>query len=79
LGFQGGDGALASGFRGQTKELAGGIDHRPVKVDNLDALQIMALADFEVIRVVGRRDLDGAGTKFRIDKGIADNDNFTIG
>ncbi len=79
MGFQGGDGSLAGFFRGQTKKLTGRIYHRAVKVDDLDTLQVMALPDFEVIRVVCWCHLDGAGAKFRIDILVTDNGNLTVG
>ena len=41
--------------------------HRPIEIHDHDRFQLMALAHFKVIRVVGRCDFHCACTEFRID------------
>lgn len=39
---------------------------RSIRRQNVDSAQFIALADFEIVEVVCRRDLDGTGTGFRV-------------
>ena len=48
-----------------------------IRVQDIDLAQIVALADFEVIEIMRRRDLDRTGTRFRIGIVIRNDRNMT--
>ena len=52
--------------------------HVPFLINNLYRLQVVALPDLKVIRVVGRRDLQGAGAECRIDISIGDDGDSPV-
>ena len=56
---------------------AGVFVHRAVFVHDEDALQVVAIADLEVVRVVCRRDLHGAASEFTVDIIVCHDFNFT--
>ena len=50
-----------------------------VVVQDVDKLEVVALADFVIVQIVGRRDLDSTGTELHIDGDLVGNDrNATI-
>lgn len=53
-------------------------DDRPL-VHDRDRLQAVALADREVVRVVGGGDLDGAGAELGVDMGVGDDGDGAVG
>ena len=63
--------------RSVTAQAAIGLRHVVVqsrlRVENIDLLKLVPLADLEVVEVVGGRDLDGAGALFGIGVVVADN------
>ena len=61
------DERLAAFVAVHARVLAGTLEHLARIADDLDLLEVMALAHLEVVRVVGRRDLDGARAEFLVD------------
>ncbi len=72
LGAQRGDDRRAGLQPVQAQERAVHGDHR-VLVHHRDVRQAVALADLEVVRVVGRGHLDGAGAELRVDVLVGDD------
>lgn len=56
-----------------TGERSGILVERTVFVHDVDAGQLVAFAGFKVVEVVGRGDLDGAGTKVTVDHFVGDD------
>src|SRR5690606_25595738 len=56
-----------------------GVVQDRILIEDVDERQVVPFADFVVVEVVPRRDLDAAGSEFGIDVGIADNRNRAIG
>ena len=52
--------------------------HRTVEVHDHDGFQVMALAHFKVVRVVSRRNLDGASTEADIDVIVSNDFDFAV-
>ncbi|RUS17878.1 hypothetical protein BC937DRAFT_89386 [Endogone sp. FLAS-F59071] len=48
-----------------------------VVIEDIDKLEVVALADLVVIKVMRRGDLDGARAKGRVDENIVNNDGDT--
>ena len=64
---------LAAGKAVHAGKAAGLFGHQAVVADHLDAGQVVAAADFKVVGVVGRGDLQGAGAKFQIHVAVPDD------
>src|SRR5690606_27470445 len=62
-------------FEGQHRELAKNMG---VPVQHVDQGQVVALAHFIVVEVVGGGDLDAAGTEFPVNIFVSDNGNQTV-
>lgn len=58
---------------------AGGGGHGAIEVDDGDLLEMVTLTDVEVVLVVGRGDLDGAGAEVAVDVGVGDNGDGAVG
>lgn len=69
-GFEGGETTVSFGNVGI---------HSAVFGDDGDALKIMAFADFKVVEIVSRGDLDGAGTVLGVGVFVGDDGNFAVG
>ena len=52
--------------------------HAAVLVDDLDARQIVALAGFEIVRIVGRGDLDCAGAELGVGEVVENHGELAI-
>ena len=50
-----------------------GVAQGPVGVEDVDLLELVALPDFEVVRIVGWSDLDQSRTELAVHVGIGDN------
>lgn len=69
-GFEGGETLVGFGNVGI---------HSAVFGNDGDTLKIMAFADFEVVEIVSRGNLDGAGTVLGVGVFIGDDGNFAVG
>ncbi|VTR65993.1 conserved hypothetical protein [Desulfosarcina cetonica] len=78
LGLKGLDHGLAAGKAIHAGKRAGRVGHAPVLADDLDTGQVVTAPDLEIVGVVGRGDLEGAGAGGKIHIGVADNGNFTV-
>ena len=72
-GFQVLDHGLAALEAVQAREAPGLGRHPAVVADHLHARQVVAQADLEVVRVVGRRDLQAAGAEAHVHVAVADD------
>ena len=54
------------------------MGHFAIVVDNGYQRQIMTFAGFKVVLVMGRRQLNGTGTKRSINESVGNNRNFTV-
>lgn len=72
---------LFAGFKsGETTIGFGDVGvHSAVFGDNRDALQIVTLANFEIVEIVGGGDFDGAGAVFGVGVLVGDDGDFTVG
>lgn len=71
--FAVGAGVALEGEYGEFRQDAG------VLVQHVDQRQVVALAHFVVVEVVGRGDLDAAGAEFRVHIVVADDGDFPAG
>jgi hypothetical protein len=78
LGAQGGDDRGTGLQPVQPLERAGDGDDRAL-VHDREERQVVALADLEVVGVVGGRDLHGAGAELRVDVVVGDDGNRAVG
>ena len=69
------DERLAALIAVHARVLAGTLEHLARVADDLDLLEVMALAHLEVVRVVGRRDLDGARAEVLVDVLVGEQRN----
>ena len=75
-GIGGGQGGVHLGIHAAINiEHLGGSQNRRVLVQHVDQRQVVALAHFIVIEVMGRGDLHAAGTEFGVAVIVADNRN----
>ena len=77
--FQVGDDGFPAVFPGHAVVFGTGFFiHRAVEVHDHDGFQVVALAHFKVVRVVSRRNLDGARTEADIDVIVGDDFDFAV-
>lgn len=58
---------------------AGGGEHFAVFADDLDALEVMTLADFKVVEIVGGGNFNGAGAVSGVGVFVGDNRDEAVG
>ena len=58
---------------------ASGGEHFAIFADDLDAVKVMAFADFEIVEIVGRGNFDGASAVSRVGVFVSDDGDYTIG
>ena len=58
--------------------LAAQVVHGRVVIENIDLLEVVALAHLKVVGVVSRRDLDAAGPEFLIDVRVGDDRDLAV-
>lgn len=80
FGFKGFEDFLAT-FRGREALIVGasGGGHATIFADDLDALEVMALADFKIVEIVGRGDFDGTSTISRVGVFVSDDWDGAVG
>ena len=77
--FQIGDDGLAAVFAGHAFVLRAGFGvHRAVEVHDHNGFQVVALAHFKVVRVVGRRNLYGACPESDVDIVVGNDFDFAV-
>lgn len=80
LGFEGFEDFLAAlGGREALIIRASGGGHATIFADDLDALEVMALADFKIVEIVGRSNLDGASAISGIGVFVGNDRNGAVG
>lgn len=79
FGFKGFEDFFAA-FGGRETLIIGssGGGHTSIFADDLDALKIMALADFEIVEIVGWGNLDGASAISRVSVFVGDDRDGAI-
>ena len=70
---------FATFFGGETVVFFGDVDHGAVFGDDLNAFEVVALTDFEIVEIVRWGDFDGAGAVGGVGVFVGDNRDFAVG
>ncbi len=73
------DNLFAAGKTIETAITAGSCIHNALVIHDLEMRQGMALADFVVVAIMGRRDLQGAGTELPVDMVVEHHRDDPVG